>query len=97
MNNPFGRQLVSLGQTGLSRRAAVYFPAFFKKFPSGRAMNGAVHTASAQEGAVGRVYNGIHPHDCYIPCANLDYIRNKGQDWHDKLLFLEYAGRDKTK
>jgi hypothetical protein len=55
-----GRQTIPLGQLGISGFAAAQPGAFLQQPRTGSAMNGAVHSAAAQQSIVGGIDYGIH-------------------------------------
>ncbi len=59
MDNPSRGQAVAAGYLGVTRGAAMKSSAFRKQFRTGCLMNGAVNTASAQQGLIGGIYNGV--------------------------------------
>jgi hypothetical protein len=59
MNHMPRRQPITSGDLGVAGAAAVERPAFRQQLRSGRAMNGAIHPATAKQRAVGGVDNGI--------------------------------------
>ena len=53
-------ELVALGDFRHSRRATAERLALFEQLLAGRAMDGAVHAAAAEQGRVRRVHNRVH-------------------------------------
>ena len=83
VDHVFGGQTVALGNLRFTRPAAPQGPAFPQQLRPGGMMDGPVHAASAQEGRIGRVYDGVHLH--FRNIVSDDLKRHKG---HPLLLCL---------
>jgi hypothetical protein len=66
-----GGKAVTAGDFCLTGQTAAKVPAFLQKFRAGSGMDGTVHTASSQQGGIGRVDDGIAVHFCNIVSDNL--------------------------
>ena len=53
-------QAIAFGDPGLAGGAAAQCAALLKELPPGGAVDGAVHSAAAQQRLVGRVHDGVH-------------------------------------
>ena len=73
----FARQAVRAGELGLAGPAAAQRPALLEQLRSRRAVDAAIHAASAQQGFLRRVDDGVHAHFRDI-VSNDD----KGHDTH---------------
>ena len=60
VEDPSGREAEARGGFGVSGVAAVQFAAGGEQFWAGCAVNGAVHSAAAQQGGVGGVDDGVN-------------------------------------
>ena len=78
---PKGRQPVAFGNLCLAGFTAAEGAAFRQQFRTRGAVNGAVHTAAAQQGTVGRVDDGVHLHFG-------DIISDNFEGHEDSLSFL---------
>ena len=74
MDNIFARQMVAFCNLCVARRAAVKRSALRKELGSCRAMNAAVHAASAEKRIVRSVHDGVNLQLCYVVS---DYLK-----WH---------------
>ena len=59
MDDVTGLEVVAAGDFGLAGAAAIEHAAFGQQLVSCGAMNGTVHTATAEEGGVGGIDDGI--------------------------------------
>ena len=67
-------QVISLGDLGFPRLAAVKRPAFLQQIRAGSTVDRAVHTATAQKGRVGGIDDGIHFGSGDIPFDDFNTI-----------------------
>jgi hypothetical protein len=59
MDDPLGRQIVTLGYFRRAGFASVKLSAFLQEARAGGTVYGSVHTASSKQAFVGGVHNGI--------------------------------------
>src|SRR5215467_10184354 len=66
MDHILRRQAVSPGDLRVAGLAATQSAAFFKQFRSGRAMDCAIHAASAEKRGIGGIDDRINVEFCYV-------------------------------
>ncbi len=86
VDDVFRRQAVTFGDLGLARFATAEGHAFFQQGGAGGSMDGAVDAASAEQGFVGGVYDGVHLEACEVTLGDGDFIADR---FHYVLAFSE--------
>ena len=95
MNDVLAGKIVSPGHLGLAGLTTVQCAALCKQFSSCSTMNGSVHTAASEEGAVRCVYDSFH----IIDFRNItsDGPNDRVSNFHTILLiFFEFSVRHRN-